>query len=410
MHIKTLLIFFCFCFLFCIKNGNTQNGCTDPQAENYDPAALENDGSCEYKSTTSTPICLAKLPIEIPECSGMELCDGQLFVINDGGDGPQFYQIDTTNGEVIRSILIENTGKHDWEDMTQSEDHLFIGDFGNNSGSRKDLKILKIKKSDLSEDTVTAEEIFFNFTDQTDFTPQPNENDYDCEAFFYKNDSLYIFSKNWANNQTRLYVSPAAPGNYSLEPQAEFDVGGLVTSADLSSDGEKITLLCYTTNGLAFYWLLFDYQDFIPFSGNKRKIGIGTVINVSQVEGITFQNENEGFIGSENLSIFDGKLMHFSVQPWVENPNTQTNNFAQKSTLHFYPNPFIEELLVDIKTGTKKVKKIELFDRSGRRVLKKRNGFKNRIRINGNKLAAGMYVMKVTLKGGEVIVEKIVKR
>lgn len=409
MRFNTFISVFLVVFTFYSHNAISQSGCTDQQANNFDPDAVENDGSCEYRNTNYTPICLEKMPDELPGCSGFEFFDNQLWAHNDHIDGPQIYQIDTATGEVIKSVWIDNWPKRDWEDMTSSDTHLYIGDFGNNNGNRTDLKVLKIKRSDLTEDTVAAEEINFNFADQTDFSTRNREHDFDCEAILYKNDSLYIFSKNWVDNKTRLYVLPDQAGSHSLIPRAEFDVGGLVTAADISLDGKNILLLCYAENGATFLYLLFDYQDFMPFSGNKRKIDIGSFFTVSQVESLTFQNDSEGFIGSEDFSVISGKLLHFKISQWIENWPVNSTNIVQNDNIHVYPNPFKEELHVGVKSGNKKIKKIEFFDTSGQRVLKKRIRLKKNIHISGNKLSSGMYVMKIKMKDGSEVVKKIIK-
>ncbi len=51
LRFLTLLIFVAGSFNVTAQT----KGCTDPQANNYNPAATVNDGSCEYSITLFTP-------------------------------------------------------------------------------------------------------------------------------------------------------------------------------------------------------------------------------------------------------------------------------------------------------------------------------------------------------------------
>ena len=155
-------------------------------------------------------------------------------------------------------------------------------------------------------------------------------------------------------------------------------------------------------------WLLFDYQDFIPFSGNKRKIKLGSVALRSQIEGLTFQSNDEGFIGGEDIVFIEGKLTHYKILQWIENPSA-TNNFVANDLLHLYPNPFDKELLVDVKTEGLKIKKIELYNSLGKRVKRKKKNLKKRIRFDGEKLESGLYVMRIFTKKNGVFVRKVIR-
>ena len=189
----------------------SQSGCTDPQAINFSPSAIDNDGSCLYETTAYTLENVADLsPETLAENSGLSLFNQSLWTINDGGNGTLIYELDTL-GNVLREVFIEGVNNVDWEALTQNESHLFIGDFGNNSGSRQDLSIIKINKSELLNslnDTVSGQTLFFKYSDQLDFSGPSNAHNYDCEAFVSMGDSLYLFRKNWQNQEVRKYAVP----------------------------------------------------------------------------------------------------------------------------------------------------------------------------------------------------------
>ncbi len=87
---------------------------------------------------------------------------GKIIRHNDRGDAANLYDIDGLSCNLLRIILITNATNEDWEDLAEDEDHIYIGDFGNNDGNTTNLRIYKILKSDFKNKTaVTAERISF---------------------------------------------------------------------------------------------------------------------------------------------------------------------------------------------------------------------------------------------------------
>ncbi len=336
---KTLITIFLLCFFY---SAAAQTGCTDPQALNFDPIAVENDGSCIYPVTTSNLEPVAELPEQLKECSGAAWLDTGLWVHNDSGNENQLYQIDTINGNILQTVTIANAENVDWEDLAESEDHLFIGDFGNNAGNRTDLKIYRINKNDLTNDTAIAEVIEFHYSDQVDFSENTNNHNFDCEAFFFYNDQLHLFTKNWLDNQTKHYSLPATPGIHTAELEETFNVDGLITGADISSEKE-IVLLGYTEFGFNFIWLLFDFKDEMFFSGNKRNISVGTGLTNSQTEAITFSGTEKGYVCSEqfvinNQLVLPQRMLTFSISQWV-NGTSSVAGISPMDAINVFPNP-----------------------------------------------------------------------
>ncbi|MEK7254863.1 MAG: T9SS C-terminal target domain-containing protein, partial [Bacteroidota bacterium] len=285
-------------FLFSCHFGKTcfaQPGCTDPQALNFNNLASENDGSCTYPATSFSPIQLSLLPAELDECSGLLFFNDNLWTHEDGGAADKLFILDSLDGDLLQTITLPGVDNLDWEDLAQDDQHFYIGDFGNNDGNRTDLRILKYKKADLLAGSPTPEIIEFSFSDQTDFIAAPNANDFDCEAFFFWQDSLHLFSKNWLNFKTRHYVLSTTPGEHVAQLRDSLFVQGQITAADVSPDGKAILLGYNTATSETFLWLLFDFPGSQFFKANKRKISLGSAISNSQVEGICFRNETYGY-------------------------------------------------------------------------------------------------------------------
>ena len=146
---------------------------------------------------------------------------------------------------------------------------------GNNeNGNRTDLKIYRIKKSDVKKKTtITASVINYSYEDQTDFTATgSNHTDFDCEALIAYGDSLFLFSKDWVNNETRLYKLPKLPGTYTATKIGEFNVEGLITGAEIVADKKVIVLTGYNAVLAPFIYLLYDFTDNHFFDANKERL------------------------------------------------------------------------------------------------------------------------------------------
>ena len=403
----TLLL--CFFALYFISV-DAQTGCTDPQATNYDDNALINDGSCQYPPTDYQLDLIGNLPAIIKESSGLAYDQNRLFTINDAGNMPQLYQIDTLDGKVLRHWVIRDMTNIDWEDLTQDEQYIYIGDFGNNNGDRTDLRILRIEKIALNgADTIIADTITFSFSDQTDFTPNQNNNDYDCEAFFALGDSLYLFSKNWVNQKTRLYSLPGSPGQHIAQLQDSLAVGGYITGADIDEEG-VVTLIGYTELS-TFLWLLFDYPGNHFFSGNKRPINLGTPLTNSQTEGIVFSSNGEGYISAEELSVFNftisPRFFRFTTLQWTD-PVISSTLDNDSLSIDVFPNPFSENIHIESTDQRMKNAEIFLYDHFGR-IVKNTTWKDMLIEIDTADLAGGTYWLVINSEWGsfrKVIIKK----
>ena len=393
--------------LFLIGSLSTvraQSGCTDLQANNYDENALTNDGSCLYSATDYSLTQVAVMPDELEENSGLAFFNNTLWTHTDAAGEDKLYRIDTTTAEITKEVIIATADNIDWEELAESETHVFIGDFGNNDGNRTDLRIFRVSKSDLENETVVnADLIEFSYADQTDFTFMNNANNYDCEAFFYLDGNLHLFSKNWIDFQSRHYVIPAEPGTYEAQVINEFPANCLITGADIDDEG-TITLLGYTTAGTNILWLLFDYPTGDILGGNKRRISLGNSLNNSQTEGIVFSGAGRGFIGAEEFAVLPARLLKFETKQWTTNTMTATNDFLQQVNFQVFPNPTNGLLTV---ASDFIMNKVELRDEMGRLVFnEEKDNFETQISMSD--LPKGMYFLRIVSEGKSGL-SKVVK-
>lgn len=401
------------CFTLCLISNISlegQTGCTDPQAINFEAMAVDNDGSCLYSSTQFQMEQRATLPNALEESSGLAYLNGQLWTHNDGGNPDEIYRIDSLTGEILQTVLVGGLENEDWEDMAQSDTHLFVGDFGNNAGNRMDLKIGKIDRNDLGNLIVSAEIINFSYSDQTDFEELLNANDYDCESFFYYQDTLHLFTKNWVDQQTRHYTMPATPGTHVAQLRETFDVEGLVTGAAIDEETGTISLIGYTPSGINFMWLLYDYQPNHYFSGNIRKIMLGTGLTNSQTEGIIFTENGSGFVSSENFNVLPPRLLRFDTRQWTGDIVTSLDDpisLEKSLDLKVFPIPFGDQVTLTWKADYLENGLVEIFDLLGNSVFRKElNNTENRLLVDTSNLPKGSYFAKISNEKG--VISKVV--
>jgi len=252
---------------------------------------------------------------EMSETSGLIFYKDDVWTINDSGGLPEIYRIEKESGKVNQIVVLENGVNRDWEDITQDENFIYTGDFGNNDGTRTDLKIYKIAKKDISEKkkvTVKGEVIAFTYSDQQSFSINSRDHDYDCEAVISHGDSLIIFSKNWVNGKTRMYKLSKAPGNYSLKPLDTFETDGLITGADYFEEAKSLILIGYKDHiPFMFYFRSFDGNSF-----GKGKVYRFNFVRLkdSQAEGIAWLNRETVIFSTEETKHFRQQAFELNLQ------------------------------------------------------------------------------------------------
>ncbi|MFV0589909.1 MAG: hypothetical protein ACK5M7_00870 [Draconibacterium sp.] len=247
---------------------------------------------------------IPKVPEELQEISGLLIYQNLFWGFNDSGGKNILYAFGK-NGKVEMEIEIENAGNNDWESIAQDAKHIYIGDFGNNRGDRKNLCVYKLKKKDIHDgkhQKVKAEKISFEYEQQQSFSFPVNKTPYDCEAMAWYKGELHLFSKNWKDHTTEHYKLAVKKGGYQLAADGTFNVGGLVTGADFSPNGKTLALLQYE-NWKAYLWLFSDFEGTAFFSGKSKCIGLEN-LNGAQTEGVSFLANDSVLISCEETKSF----------------------------------------------------------------------------------------------------------
>lgn len=232
---------------------------------------------------------------KIEETSGLDILNGKLYTFNDSGNPAELFEIDKNNGEIIRTLKT-NLINNDWEALANDGENFYIGDFGNNAGTRKNLMIYKVPYERLdtsinikipgSERALDGTTISFYYPEQTEFISKNTKNDFDAEAIIYLNGKLHIFTKEWASKATSHYiVDPDISELQKAEKTETYKTGFVVT--DASYFDKKLYLIGYTKKTEVFLDIFTETEPGIFFKQKPKHYYLGTALSLSQIEGIS---------------------------------------------------------------------------------------------------------------------------
>lgn len=329
----------------------------------------------------------------IAETSGLIQLDGKFITHNDSGDEPTLYEIDTLTGSIDRVVLVRSANNVDWEDICKDDTYIYIADIGNNNGSRTDLKVYRIKIEDYQNyDTVTAETIAFNYSDQTNFTPAPLNTNFDAEAIIAYNDSLYIFTKNWINNRTNIYALSKLPGTYSIEKVDDFWANGLVTGADYNPETGIVILSGYS---LIFPFIIeIENIEGHAFSAADRKRYNISVNQSVQIESIVAINYFQYYMTAEAGTGGSAALYRLNTDQVL----SDVNHLLPEQ--NFYPNPSSNIIKIEGEDSIK----VLIYDNNGGLMM-----VTTEHEIDVSTLDKGLYFVTImTNDSNDAVVRKLV--
>ena len=265
---KLPLILLIFCF-----------SCNEESIENYNEVEI---------------LISIELPKEINETSGLEIINNNFITHNDSGGDPVVYEFNQ-NGVIINRYNINgdsgyNLENVDWEDLGADGEYLYIADTGNNFGTRKDLKLIKV---DPSNNFQAVNEINISYKDQESFLPKLRHK-FDAEGLTIIDDQIALFSKDRDSLNTDIYFIPTNGG--PLSSINTFNVKALITGADYDNNLGLLALISYDSDGNQYIILFPNFNPKGKNSFKKFKIPI----NKSQMESIKIINKNEFWITSED--------------------------------------------------------------------------------------------------------------
>ena len=223
-----------------------------------------------------------------------------IWMLQDKGNASELLGY-TTVGKFSHTLTIENEENTDWEDLAQDKKgNLYIGNFGNNDNSRKDLRIVKIDGNSLkNSSTKTTQTTTFVYEDQTEFPPKKSELLYDCEAFVTTDDAFYLFTKNRAkgfDGTFYVYKIPNKEGSFTAKKIATLQTCSqyktcAITGAAINETETKIALSSHDNV------YIIDFKDENSFTQeNFKTIQLN---HVTQKEALTFLDAHTLLLSDE---------------------------------------------------------------------------------------------------------------
>ena len=266
------------------------------------------------------PVFKFNQPGILTENSGMIFWDNLLWQHNDSEGDAAIYGIDTITNTVIRRVSIKNGFNIDWEDITQDENYIYIGDFGNNqNGGRPKFTIYKLAKADIELLTgnvsINAEIINFTYEDQPAVSVKgpTNATNFDCEAMVALDNKIFLFTKQWIGNKTILYELNNSLNTQVAKLKDSLVVDGLITGSAISNGKKRIALTGYTKSGTRFLYLIHSFVGDNFFKGKVQKF---TLFGLAQTESVTFITDDYIFLGSEAVMGLKPRLEMLNIKKY----------------------------------------------------------------------------------------------
>ncbi|UOE39223.1 hypothetical protein [Chryseobacterium oryzae] len=242
---------------------------------------------------------IATLNEKVQETSGLNIFNGKLYTFNDSGNTPEIFELNPKSGEILQNFIVKAENK-DWEALTNDGKNFYIGDFGNNSGTRKDLKIYRVP---FSENTIVNDSlkvISFEYPEQKDFSAKNRSTDFDAEAMIFLNGKIHLFTKEWASKSTAHYaIDPQNSEKQEAIKLEAFKTNFLVTDASYFEG--KLYLIGYTKKTEVFLEVYNETEPGIFFKENPKRFFLGSALSIGQIEGIAVNSEGI-YISGEKFS------------------------------------------------------------------------------------------------------------
>ncbi|MBO4615444.1 MAG: PKD domain-containing protein [Bacteroidales bacterium] len=314
-----------------------------------------------YAQVSSATILVGELPDEIEETSGLIFHNGKLWTHNDSEGEPMLYSVDTATGEILERKTISGVTNIDWEDLAKDATYIYIGDFG---AMNTNPRIIRIKIEDLENPELSViESRVINFTYGNPDYPEPDysvtNTRFDCEAFIAKDDTLFLFSKNWVDHQTYLYAIPNKANYFhTITPVDTLQLDYLVCAADYDYQTNTVALLGYTYDvsgtlpeSRPYITLLRNFEDNDFFSGSVETTelsaaGLTDIIRYNQTEGIAFRDSSRLWITNEkytrSIITLKAKLRELAIENYV------TVNDDEMPTFPEEPAPIVPDFTADV--------------------------------------------------------------
>lgn len=216
----------------------------------------------QWSEKSLVPTSLLPFADRLQEGSGLALNNEALWSVNDGGNDPILFGVDLTDASdaKLKQVTVRNAANLDWESLITTSESLVIADCGNNRGDRIWFQFHSIRwdQLEVNQGLVDAKTIHVKLADVTPAVERQNHNR-DCEAVTEVDGNYWLFTKNWQDLKSRLYIVNPSLDQQAVTTQATFEVAGLITGADYDAKSGRLALIGYGS-GFAvtqpFIWIV----------------------------------------------------------------------------------------------------------------------------------------------------------
>ena len=259
-------------------------------------AVAQRDDADDVGIVASEALRVDFLSQEVDGTSTLFRMDGHLWTCNDHG-ALRLYALDTLTA-AIDSVVDLGVSVYDLEEVTLDKDYLYFGDFGDNNGTRSDLRILRLARRDLARGRYRFDTIAFHYPERSRTTAR----NFDCEAFVATADSLYLFTKQWLSRRSVCYALPKQPGTYVAERRFTLYTDGLVTGACFLPRLRTLVLVGYSLLVKPFVYVIDRFEADRFSQGRHRRTPLANPF-ASQTEGIASLDGLHFFLTRETLTL-----------------------------------------------------------------------------------------------------------
>lgn len=230
---------------------------------------------------------------------------GVLYAHNDSGDSARFFAV-TTTGKTITEFLVDGATNVDWEDLglgaCPAGTCLFIGDLGDNTGTRTDLAVYRLTEPTglldarvSTKKSIASEKFPFVY---------PDGAHYDAEALFVHPTTgrVYVVTKEGQGERSHLFRFPSpmdSSTTATLEALGKLsvptDTQPPVTAADVSPSGRSVLIrMGLITVEYRVTGAFDDFKDLTPV--------VVPTVTEPQGEAVAYLADGLGFVTSTELA------------------------------------------------------------------------------------------------------------
>jgi hypothetical protein len=242
-----------------------------------------------------------QLASDLKEISGLVAVEDGLWAVSDNPKKPVM-KLDQ-QGTIVQELTLQGFQIEDAEALASDGRYIYVGDVGDNKGDREERKIYRVEVASIEKGqsvTARADVITFSFEGQT-IAGKKKENEFDCEAMFFHNGSLYLFTKRRTDKDTEVFCLSAAPGKQVAKSLGTFETSGMITGASINAAGTEVALTgYYKGHRYPFLLLLKNFSGDAFFGGTRERIELASDKRDWQVESITYAGDDVLYFANED--------------------------------------------------------------------------------------------------------------